>query len=450
MPKQNLPFGVQLRPDLYAGEKTYFAANPQVAGMAAEDGKVILNPYSKLSPEEMSAVARNEAARVHMQRYGAKPTFALTPEQQAVYKGSAYATNYPAAQQTTAARVFTGDPSIPTPTAEQKQWVQQNLSSRANVPFQYKQGGQVGPNGVRIPPTESIMQPSRPLIEPRMPAPPPTTPDMVPPALAALLRASNLQPPMAPPNPGIAGALGQQAIMNRPLPSFQEGGMVGQGGMPMIQGLPRGQGLVPPGGQPLSPQQIQMEAQRFVQQNPEPVMEIREAVNDALREGDMTQQQLQMLTQMAQVVLQQPNLYPQLRSVLMQQGLFDEEDLPQQFDQGVLFAILVVAQVAQSGGVGPGMPEQATPMSMRGEQAEGITAPPMGGMPTVPQVQQPMAGAPSMARGGPLPVKSPNPDGTVPINAHEGEYVIPADVVRRKGTEFFDKLLEGSKKSGDR
>ena len=294
------------------------------------------------------------------------------------------------------------------------------------------------------------MQPSRPSIEPRMPAPPPTTPDMVPPALAALLRVSNLQPPMAPPNPGIAGALGQQAIMNRPLPSFQEGGMVGQGGMPMIQGLPRGQGLVPPGGQPLSPQQIQMEAQRFVQQNPEPVMEIREAVNDALREGDMTQQQLQMLTQMAQVVLQQPNLYPQLRSVLMQQGLFDEEDLPQQFDQGVLFAILVVAQVAQSGGVGPGMPEQATPMSMRGEQAEGITAPPMGGMPTVPQVQQPMAGAPSMARGGPLPVKSPNPDGTVPINAHEGEYVIPADVVRRKGTEFFDKLLEGSKKSGDR
>lgn len=290
------------------------------------------------------------------------------------------------------------------------------------------------------------MQPSRPSIEPRvpMPASTPRAPDMVPPALAALLRQSNLQPPMMAPNPGIAGAL------NQPLPSFQQGGMVGPQGTPMIQGLPQGQGLTPPGGQPLSPQQIQMEAQRFVQQNPEPVMEIREAVNDALREGDMTPQQLQMLTQMAQVVLQQPNLYNQLRSVLIQQGLFEEDDLPPQYDQGVLFAILVVAQVAQSGGVGAEMPEQNTPMSMRADEAEGTVALPMGGMPTVSPVQQPMAGAPSMAKGGPLPVKSPNADGTVPINAHEGEYVIPADVVRRKGTEFFDKLLEGSKKGGDK
>ncbi len=290
------------------------------------------------------------------------------------------------------------------------------------------------------------MQPSRPSIEPRvpMPASTPRAPDMVPPALAALLRTSNLQPPMMAQNPGIAGA------MNRPLPSFQQGGMVGPQGTPMIQGLPQGQGLTPPGGQPLSPQQIQMEAQRFVQQNPEPVMEIREAVNDALREGDMTPQQLQMLTQMAQVVLQQPNLYNQLRSVLIQQGLFDEDDLPPQYDQGVLFAILVVAQVAQSGGVGAEMPEQNTPMSMRADQAEGTMSPQMGGMPTVSPVQQPMAGAPSMAKGGALPVKSPNADGTVPINAHEGEYVIPAEVVRRKGTEFFDKLLEGSKKGGDK
>jgi hypothetical protein len=32
----------------------------------------------------------------------------------------------------------------------------------------------------------------------------------------------------------------------------------------------------------------------------------------------------------------------------------------------------------------------------------------------------------------------------VPINAHEGEYVIPAHVVRAKGTEFFDKLIAGT------
>lgn len=33
-------------------------------------------------------------------------------------------------------------------------------------------------------------------------------------------------------------------------------------------------------------------------------------------------------------------------------------------------------------------------------------------------------------------------DDTVPIRASDGEYVIPADVVRKKGEEFFDKLLE--------
>lgn len=33
-------------------------------------------------------------------------------------------------------------------------------------------------------------------------------------------------------------------------------------------------------------------------------------------------------------------------------------------------------------------------------------------------------------------------DDTVPARISDGEYVIPADVVRAKGTEFFDKLLE--------
>lgn len=54
----------------------------------------------------------------------------------------------------------------------------------------------------------------------------------------------------------------------------------------------------------------------------------------------------------------------------------------------------------------------------------------------------------SMAAGGPLPERSPNKDGSIPINAHEGEYVIPSAVVRAKGTEFFDKLVQ-SYRGGD-
>jgi hypothetical protein len=33
-------------------------------------------------------------------------------------------------------------------------------------------------------------------------------------------------------------------------------------------------------------------------------------------------------------------------------------------------------------------------------------------------------------------------DDTVPAMVSEGEYVIPADVVKVKGTEFFDRLVE--------
>jgi len=54
-----------------------------------------------------------------------------------------------------------------------------------------------------------------------------------------------------------------------------------------------------------------------------------------------------------------------------------------------------------------------------------------------------------MREGGPLPEKSSNPDGSIPINAHEGEYVIPKHVVRAKGTEFFDKLLAQYSESDD-
>lgn len=57
------------------------------------------------------------------------------------------------------------------------------------------------------------------------------------------------------------------------------------------------------------------------------------------------------------------------------------------------------------------------------------------------------AGSMMFAEGGEVP--SPNMSAigvadTVPARLSEGEYVIPADVVRRKGTEFFDRLIEKS------
>jgi hypothetical protein len=53
---------------------------------------------------------------------------------------------------------------------------------------------------------------------------------------------------------------------------------------------------------------------------------------------------------------------------------------------------------------------------------------------------------PSMAQGGMTP-DSKKSDGSVLINAHEGEYVIPKRVVEMKGKEFFDSLVEKYKES---
>jgi hypothetical protein len=117
-------YGIGLRPDLYPGEDDYFKKNPNVAGMAAEDDRIIMNPYSKLSDSEKQAVMLNEAARVHMRRGTMQPPrFALTPEQESAF--AKYSDNPVDRASTVAARILSGDPSALSPTPEQAAYVQQ-------------------------------------------------------------------------------------------------------------------------------------------------------------------------------------------------------------------------------------------------------------------------------------------------------------------------------------
>lgn len=233
----------------------------------------------------------------------------------------------------------------------------------------------------------------------------------IPPALASLLNMPASIPGAGqPPAAGLGGAVtGGPASFLQQRPSYQEGGMVGPGGMPIRPGQ-QGPGIAPPGASaaPASPQQIMAEAQRFAQQNPQQMQQIQMAVQQGLQSGELTQQELTMMTQMAMAALQNPQLYPQLRAIAIQQGLATEQDISPQFDPGLLFTLLLIGQALQGG------------------QTQG-------------QMQGQM---PSMAMGGALPSRSKNPDGSIPIRAHEGEYVIPAEVVRAKGTEFFDKLVQ--------
>lgn len=267
-------------------------------------------------------------------------------------------------------------------------------------------------------------------------APTPSTSLDLPPSLEALI-SQEISSPMQPPMTGLSGAMtgmgSYMPMQQGAVPSFQEGGMVGPGGMPIRPqpempefGMPTtgGPGLAAPGamsGQAITPAQVMSEAQKFVKQNPQQYQQTQELIQAAINEGEITLEELNFMVQFAVAATQNPEMYPQLRASVISQGMADEEDLPPEYDPGLMFVLIVMGQSLQ------GMAQQAPSL----EQVMGPPTAPQG----VPGLR------PSMRLGGPLPERSSNPDGTIPINAHEGEYVIPAEIVRRKGTDFFDKMI---------
>ena len=120
-----LPKGIEMRKP-YQGEMDYFSKNPKVSGMATEDGKVILNPFTGLKPEEYPSVAITEAARVLITKEPAlKPDFQLTDRQISFLDSSTYRNASEEDRKATiAARILSGDPSAGVPTPEQQVYVQ--------------------------------------------------------------------------------------------------------------------------------------------------------------------------------------------------------------------------------------------------------------------------------------------------------------------------------------
>lgn len=246
----------------------------------------------------------------------------------------------------------------------------------------------------------------------------------LPPALASLL-APTAAPVMGPGGIGTS-AMGNRAAMmgSAAMPTYQMGGMVGPGGMPMRPNMGMGSamggmpGLAPAGAmqQTMTPGQIPAEVQRFVQQHPEQMNQIRMQIEQLVQSGQVTPQELNMIVQMAQAAAQNPALYKQLRMIAIQRGLASPDEISEEFDPGLIFVLLLMG-AAMSGGMG----------GMQGGQ--------------MPQMM------PSLKKGGMLPSRNGDDSEAVVAQLHEGEYVIPAHVVRAKGTEFFDKLLEAHKKS---
>jgi hypothetical protein len=95
----------------FASEMEYFQQNPKVAGMAAEDGRITLNPFTGLDRPQQNAVALNEAYRLKMRDMNYQPQFSLTDQQTAAFRGTPYENNPDALKQSILARVLSGDKS---------------------------------------------------------------------------------------------------------------------------------------------------------------------------------------------------------------------------------------------------------------------------------------------------------------------------------------------------
>ncbi len=114
------PFGVQIR-EPFKSELEFFGINTNVAGMATEDGRVVLNPFSALSEIEKRSVVLNESARVIMRTQSVKPKFSLTKKQSEDFKIYGGIQDQ---RETIAARILSGDPSAGQPTKEQMKFVE--------------------------------------------------------------------------------------------------------------------------------------------------------------------------------------------------------------------------------------------------------------------------------------------------------------------------------------
>ena len=111
-----------IRKKLYPGEDEYFKKNPHVAGMAAEDNKIILNPYSGLNNQQKQAVVANEGARIFMRTTGFKPDFAVTPQQKKLFLNYG---NDQDVKETIVGRILSNDSSAGDVTKEQRNFVNQ-------------------------------------------------------------------------------------------------------------------------------------------------------------------------------------------------------------------------------------------------------------------------------------------------------------------------------------
>ena len=115
-----LPKGIETRAPTKS-ELEFFKSKPYVPAYAADDNKVVLNPFAPRKKAEFQATALNEAARILMRtKPQYQPKFELTDQQKRMLDSTEYR-NAPEADRkaTIAARLMTNDSSAGIATSEQ-------------------------------------------------------------------------------------------------------------------------------------------------------------------------------------------------------------------------------------------------------------------------------------------------------------------------------------------
>tara|TARA_A100000171_G_scaffold41769_1_gene42733 strand:- start:121 stop:924 length:804 start_codon:yes stop_codon:yes gene_type:complete len=211
-------------------------------------------------------------------------------------------------------------------------------------------------------------------------------------------------------------------------PMYQEGGMVQPAGMQMQSQGPR------------SGQALDMEVSQTMKNNPEVLARIRAGIEAGLQTGELSIEELNMAVELAKVVLQNPAMYPQIRQFAIQKGLATEQDLPVEYDEGLIIALITAGKAMEAD-----IQFQPVQQMKDGGQLEEIPQGNMGLAKLPESVRNKMG---YLQDGGVL--KGPaHSDGGIPVKVagvnnaemEGGEYVIPKKVVMAKGTEFFDRML---------
>ena len=189
---------------------------------------------------------------------------------------------------------------------------------------------------------------------------------------------------------------------------------------------------------PSNSKMARMKLDQTLKQNPEILLRTRAGIEAALASGELTQQELDTVIQLAEATIQNPSLYPRARQFVIQQGIVSEQDVSPTYDEGLILAVLTIGRSMQD----DVRVTSSVPRPQGGENAPQA------------QPQQPQQPQLSMREGGQVdPIANPRaimsggaypkpPTRSYKTELHEGEYVIPSHIVRAKGTDFFNTMLE--------